>query len=150
MTATLDDASIKDLGRLYEIEKECFDEEAFSRRQIASLLTDYNSVSLVVKENGKIVGFIIGIIHFDKHVASGHILTIDTARAHRRRGVAQMLLSEIEKIFASKGVKECLLEVREDNAAALNLYRKLGYDKIGKLKNYYGKADGVYLRKILT
>jgi ribosomal protein S18 acetylase RimI-like enzyme len=40
--------------------------------------------------------------------------------------------------------------VREDNIAALGLYRKLGYEKIAKLKSYYGKANGIYLRKSLA
>ena len=41
-------------------------------------------------------------------------------------------------------------EVREDNIKALSLYEKAGYQTIGKLKNYYGKADGLYLSKNLA
>jgi ribosomal protein S18 acetylase RimI-like enzyme len=79
----------------------------------------------------------------------GHILTVDIAPSYRRRGIAQKLLREIEAIFKEKGVKECRLEVREDNAAALNLYQKLGYKKVGKLEKYYGDAHGLYLKKAL-
>jgi ribosomal protein S18 acetylase RimI-like enzyme len=46
-------------------------------------------------------------------------------------------------------VKECHLEVREDNAAALSLYRKLGYAKVGTLKKYYGTKHGLYHKKSL-
>jgi ribosomal protein S18 acetylase RimI-like enzyme len=59
-------------------------------------------------------------------------------------------MQEIEKIFKEKGANACRLEVREDNVAALNLYKKLGYKKIAKLKNYYGNAHGIYLKKDLT
>jgi ribosomal-protein-alanine N-acetyltransferase len=149
MTIILEDASLRDLDRLCEIEKECFDEEAFSKREIACFLTDYNSVSLVAKEKDKVVGFVIGTICFNKHTVSGHIFTIDVSPEHRRKGIAQMLFSAVEDIFVQKGVKDCVLEAREDNIAALSLYRKLGYTEMGKLKNYYGRANGVCLKKVL-
>jgi ribosomal-protein-alanine N-acetyltransferase len=69
--------------------------------------------------------------------------------AHRRKGIGARLLSEMERLFREKGVKVCRLEVREDNLRALELYRKFGYDEIGKLRNYYGSAHGIYLRKAL-
>ena len=150
MSVTIEDASIRHLDRLYEIEMECFEREAFTKQQIAHLLTDYNSVSLVAKVNGEIVGFIIGMIYLERNSLTGHILTIDISLIHRRKGSAQKLLREIEKIFTEKGVKACRLEVREDNIAALRLYQKFGYKKVAKLKNYYGNAHGIYLKKDLT
>lgn len=150
MTVTLQDAPLKCLERLYEIEKECFVEEAFTKKQISLLLTDYNSVSLIAKENGQIIGFIVGMIYPDGKTVNGHILTIDVSRSHRRKGVGQMLLREMENIFIQKGVQACLLEVREDNVAAISLYHKLGYEEIGRLENYYGNANGIYFKKIFA
>lgn len=150
MTVTVQDASVKCLERLYEIEKECFVEEAFTKKQIALLLTDYNSVSLTAKENGEIVGFIVGMLCPDGKAVNGHILTIDVSLSHRRKGIGQMLLQEMESIFAQKGVQACLLEVREGNVAAISLYHKLGYEEIWRLENYYGNAHGIYLKKILA
>jgi ribosomal-protein-alanine N-acetyltransferase len=150
MSITVEDASIRHLDKLYEIEMECFKREAFTKQQIANLLTDYNSVSLVAKANGEIVGFIIGMIYLERNSLTGHILTIDISPIHRRKGIAQKLLQEIEKIFKGKGVKTCRLEVREDNIAALRLYQKFGYKKVAKLENYYGNAHGICLKKDLT
>lgn len=150
MTLTIEDASIRHLDRLYDIEMKCFKEEAFTKQQIAQLLTSYNSISLVAKENNEIIGFIIGMIILENNVSAGHVLTIDVEPTHRRKGVGVKLLKEIEKIFKTKGVKVCCLEAREDNVPALNLYRKLGYEKAGKLEHYYGRAHGVALKKILS
>jgi len=150
MKITIEDASIKQLDELYKIEMECFKREAFSKQHIANLLSDYNCISLVAKTNGKIVGFIIGMIHIERNALVGHILTVDVSPSHRRRGIAQRLLQKLEEIFKEKGVKSCRLEVREDNIAALKLYQKLGYKKIGKLENYYGDAHGIYFRKELS
>jgi len=150
MKITIETASIRHLDRLYAIEKECFEKEAFSKQQIASLLSDYNSISLIAKTNSEIVGYIIGMIYYERKMPVGHILTIDVATAYRQKGIAQRLLLETEKIFKEKGLRAVCLEVREDNIAALKLYQKLGYKKIAKLENYYGNAHGIYLKKDLT
>jgi ribosomal-protein-alanine N-acetyltransferase len=150
MSVSVEDASVKCLDRLYEIEKECFDKEAFTRMQIAQLLTNYNSVGLIARVNGEIVGFIVGVIYVDRKAVNGHILTIDVSPLHRRRGIGRILLQEMESILRKKGVQACLLEVREDNAPAIGLYRKLGYEEIGRLKNYYANANGICLKKVLA
>lgn len=150
MTAVIEDARIRDLDRLHEIEIECFREEAFTKNQIAQLLKEYNCVSLVARIEGMIAGFIIGMIYVDRKALNAHILTIDVSPAYRRRGIGQMLIQEIEQIFRGKGVKASHLEVREDNAAAINLYRKSGYKNVGELKNYYGNANGIYFKKALA
>lgn len=150
MTAVVGDASLRDLDRLYDIETECFKEEAFTKAQIAELLRDYNSIGLVARVDGQIVGFVIGMIYVDGRALQGHICTIEVLPNFRRQGIGEKLLQEIEEIFRQKMVKASALEVREDNVPAIELYRKLGYDKIGRLKNYYGSAHGLYLRKTLA
>jgi len=148
MLTKIEKASIEDLDRLYEIEMKCFETEAFTKQQIAYLLT--NSVILVSKVKDEIVGFVIGKTYIDKKPATGQILTIDVSPKHRRKGIGQRLLQEIEKTFKDKGIRMCFLEARENNFVALSLYQKLGYKKVGRLGNYYGNADGMRLRKVLT
>ncbi len=142
-------ASKRDLGELYELEKKCFASEAFSKNQICDLLDDYNSVCLKAREDGKIVGFIIGNLHPNRRFTAMHILTIDVLPERRRMGVGHSLILEIERVFKSRGAKISNLEVREDNEAAIMLYRKLGYTEIGRLRNYYGMVNGLYFEKAL-
>lgn len=150
MPITIETASNRQLDRLYQIEKECFSEEAFSKQQIANLLMDYNTISLIAVEKGNIIGFIIGAIYSERNAANGHVLTIDVSPQHQRKGVGSKLLQELEKILAQRNIKTCRLEVKENNIKALGLYEKAGYQRIGRLKNYYGNADGLYLQKDLT
>ncbi|MEM3378561.1 MAG: ribosomal protein S18-alanine N-acetyltransferase [Candidatus Bathyarchaeia archaeon] len=149
MAIKIEDATIRLLDKLYEIEKQCFEREAFTKQQLAYLLADYNTVGLVARFNDEITGFVMARIGIERNMMFGHILTVNVAPAYRRRGIAQRLLVEIESMLREKGVKECRLEVREDNVAALNLYRKLGYKVVGKLEKYYGVAHGLYLGKSL-
>jgi len=149
-TVRIEDASITHLDRLFEIEMECFKSEAFTKQQIAHLLTNKNCISLVAKENDKIIGFIIGMVYVEDNVLTGHVLTIDVSPSYRRKGIGIKLLQELEKIFIDKQVKVSRLEVREDNIAALGLYQKLGYKKVGKLHHYYGDAHGILFEKALA
>ncbi|MGB9741093.1 MAG: ribosomal protein S18-alanine N-acetyltransferase [Candidatus Bathyarchaeia archaeon] len=150
MQVTIEDATTKHLDRLYDIEKKCFKSEAFTKQQIANLLADYNSISLIAKANGEIVGFVIGVLYKQNGKTVGHILTVDVLPEHRRKGIGSRLLNEIEAIFRGKGASICVLEVREDNVAAFRLYQKLNYRKVATLKHYYGSAHGIFLRKDLT
>ena len=149
MEISVEDASVRFLDELYEIEKQSFKEEAFSKRQIAYLLADYNAISIVARVEGKISGFVIGRIDLVWGRPVGHIMTLDVAPTLRRRGVATRLMLETEKILRQKGIRECFLEVRENNVAALGLYTKLGYCRVSDLEHYYGREHGLYLRKTL-
>jgi len=150
MLPTIEKASIEHLDTLHEIEMKCFETEAFTKQQIAHLLTDSNSVSLVSKMESEIVGFVIGKIYTNKKPATAHILTIDVSPKHRQKGVGRSLLQEIEKTFKHKGIKICCLEARANNIEALGLYRKSGYKMVGRLEKYYGDVHGIRLRKVLV
>jgi ribosomal-protein-alanine N-acetyltransferase len=147
MEIKIETASIRLLDKLCEIEEQCFDQEAFSKRQITYLLADYNTIALAAKANSEIVGFIIAQIEIDNNTLFGHIITINVMPTCRRKRIASKMLKEIEDLLKQKGISECHLEVREDNAVALKLYLNSGYQKIGRLEKYYGKAHGLYLKK---
>jgi ribosomal protein S18 acetylase RimI-like enzyme len=151
MQVKIETATARNLNDLYLIERQCFNEEAFSKQQINYLLSDYNTISLVAKVDDATAGFVIAHLEIEGDSdVFGHIITLNVAGAFRHKGVAQALLGEIEKILLQKGISECRLEVRENNEAALKLYKKLGYLEIGKLEHYYGKAHGLYLKKRLS
>jgi [ribosomal protein S18]-alanine N-acetyltransferase len=150
MQVKIETATTRHLNELYAIEQQCFDEEAFSRQQINYLLSDYNTISLLAKVEDVTAGFVIAHLEIDDASVFGHIITLNVASAFRRKGIAQALLGEIENSLKQKGISECRLEVRENNSAALKLYKKLGYLEIGKLEHYYGKMHGLYLKKVLS
>jgi ribosomal-protein-alanine acetyltransferase len=149
MDLKIETATIRLLDELYALEEECFDQEAFSKRQIAYLLTDYNSIALMAKVESSIVGFVIAQVEVEENTEFGHIITLNIAPKRRHQRIATNLLKEIESILKRKGITECRLEVREDNHAAIKLYKTLGYQTVGKLENYYGAKHGLYLKKIL-
>lgn len=150
MSITVEPATLDDLEKLHRIERECFTIEAFTKEQMTRLLESPHTTSLVAWINGAVVGFIIGSIENLNETRVGHVYTLDVAVEHRRKGVGLRLLQELEGIFAKKGVKICCLEVRFNNVAARELYRKQGYTEVAPLKNYYYKGvHGIRLEKKL-
>jgi ribosomal protein S18 acetylase RimI-like enzyme len=145
----IETATIKLLDKLYEIEKQSFQREAFSKRLIGYLLKDYNAINLVARLDGEIVGFAIGRIEEEAGMLYGHVFTLETLPSYRHKGVGQKLLNLLEDMFSARGAVESRLEVREDNLAAISLYLKLGYEKANKIEGYYGNATGFFFKKIL-
>jgi ribosomal-protein-alanine acetyltransferase len=150
MELSIETPTIRDVEHLVRIEKECFDEEAFSKQHVLNLVTSYNSITLVAKNKEKIIGFIIGTIYYERKELVGHVLTIDVSKGYRRKGIAMILLDKIEEMFRGQSVAACGLEVREDNIPAIRLYEKTGYTRIALLENYYGRINGLYFRKSLV
>jgi len=150
MLLKIEQAKLNDLDALYNIERECFTVEVFTKEQIAYFLESPNAVSLVANVNQEIVGFIVGMIESYGRVTVGHVYTIDVAPKHRRVGVGLKLLDELEHVFLKKGVKTSYLEVRIDNKAARELYRKKGYTELEPLENFYAKGrHGLRMKKEL-
>ena len=62
---------------------------------------------------------------------------IATAALHRRTGVATALLAAVERVAAEGGAERLLLEVREDNVAALAFYDRAGFAEFARRRRYY-------------
>jgi [ribosomal protein S18]-alanine N-acetyltransferase len=65
------------------------------------------------------------------------ILTIAVAARFRRRGVGRALLERQSAQLAASGVRNLFLEVETGNAAALALYARMGFARIGERPGYY-------------
>ena len=142
-------AQISQLGNLSEIEAHCFGKEAYSKQQLEYLLEDRDTTSFIAMKGLDLVGFIIARVDLNRSFRFGHIITLDVLEQWRRKGIAQKLLKRVEMKFMKMGLRESKLEVREDNDAALALYRKMSYEIIGRLEWYYEDAHGLYLKKNL-
>jgi len=80
-----------------------------------------------------IIGFVIA------HLLSveSHILNIAVDPAHQGKGFGRVLLYAILNYAAERGGSRAVLEVRESNLRAQELYRSVGFEIVGHRKNYY-------------
>jgi ribosomal-protein-alanine N-acetyltransferase len=74
------------------------------------------------------------------------IHTIGVDPAYQGRGIGRRMLEELLNIAADSVVH---LEVRTDNAAAIALYRSVGFTDVGLRKRYYriSGADAYTMRR---
>ncbi len=138
------------LDECWRLDQRCFvDGEAYSRDTFEYLLNSSDSVSYraVTGDGGTMIGFIVGIVEPE---FTGHITTIGVAPEHRRRGVANRMLSKVEDGFRRRHVRVMRLEVRSVNNGAQELYRRHGYVVTQRLPRYYSNGgDGLLMVKSL-
>jgi ribosomal protein S18 acetylase RimI-like enzyme len=66
----------------------------------------------------------------------GMVKNVFVAESHRRRGVGRYLMQRILEICARSQFRHVLLKVRPHAAAAQNLYRSIGFEKIAEGTDY--------------
>lgn len=110
---------------------------AFTRPWTEQTLTDalYNdTVSLVVAEGED--GTVLGYGEVSVILDEGCLEKIVVDAKFRRQGVAEEILNAFLR-FGRANLAFLTLEVRENNEAAIALYKKLGFETVGRRKNYY-------------
>jgi len=82
------------------------------------------------------------VVWFSVVQDEAEIIDIRVGEAFRRTGIGESLLTQsFEKLRLSE-IRSVFIEVRSSNTAALALYEKLGFAKMGRRKNYYKTAAG--------
>jgi len=84
-------------------------------------------------ENPKVIGMIVVWLIMDE----AHIATIAVHPEYRERGIGRQILLTALRECAAQGADSATLEVRERNAIAIDMYRKLGFEVVGRRKRYY-------------
>ena len=74
------------------------------------------------------------------------ILTLAVAPAARGRGLGRRLMQAAIARARELVAETMFLEVGTENPAALALYARLGFAKVGMRKAYYGSGDALVLR----
>ena len=136
--------ALSDLNELYQLDMRCFiDGEAYERETFRFLLNNPKAISRQIRSDyEEMAAFGIGVIGEN---GIGHITTVGVAPEYRRRGLARLILHEIERSFAARSVATIRLEVRINNQAAQQLYEQIGYVIIQRMGKYYSNGDDGYL-----
>ena len=141
-----------DFETLWRIDQRCFPRGiSYSQLELNSFIKKRHAITLVaelqnetvqVKVTGSdknvisdiIAGFVIA--HSVRH-KYGRILTLDILPEARRAGLGTRLMTDCEQRLQSQGCTEVYLETAVNNEPALRLYRKLGYEILRTLPEYY-------------
>jgi len=92
----------------------------------------------VCRSDEEILGYFILMMAADE----AHLLNIVVAPTHQGKKLGAYLLHQAMMMAQDAGGRILLLEVRPSNAAALALYRRVGFRQIGVRRNYYRDTEG--------
>lgn len=98
---------------------------------------------MVVDEQGRVVG--VARLHLVSAEES-QIRYMAVIEAHRRKGLATMMLESLEAIARQEGVKRVILNARK---SATNFYENLGYVVTGDAPEIFGSIPHVQMCKSL-
>lgn len=119
-----------DLREVLLIEETAFadpwPEEAFSR--------DIVDGGFCLIDDDKLIGYVFTLCVLDEC----SLINVAIRPGEQRRGYGEFMLKEvIRHLYHERRIRMYYLDVRESNAAAIRLYSKLGFGKLGIRKNYY-------------
>ena len=134
MTTTLRRLRWWDIDACLGLEQELFEGDAWSAELFWSELAQHESRHYVVAVDGdRIVGY-AGLAVTDDE---GYVQTIGVATEAQRRGIGSALMTELMGAAAARCATRVGLEVRTDNTAAHELYRRFGFAPVGVRRGYY-------------
>lgn len=127
-----------------ELEKLCFS-DPWSINSISTELTNPLSTWLVATQNGEVLGYVGAQSVLD----GADMMNIAVHPDHRMQGIGFALIEKLIPQLQQRDVISLSLEVRVSNESAIGLYRKMGFEVIGKRPGYYRnpREDAYIMRK---
>ncbi len=138
-----------DFDRVLQLEQVLFGAGAWTYGMLADELGGLGRWYVVAEPTGPDAAAVYGPgpkpvvgyagLWFDGDVAQ--VMTIGVDPAYQRHGVGRALLHALVERSRQLKADAVLLEVRVDNEAALHLYEKAGFERIGLRRRYYQPED---------
>jgi ribosomal-protein-alanine N-acetyltransferase len=134
---TIRDATQRDMQAVLGIEYKCF-KDPYPLALLNRLRVMHPGGFLVAVADGKVVGYVIGVIRWG---TTGHILAIGIDPSYRRQQIGSALMERVINRLRARGAKTIRLEVRKSNLGAQQFYLKLGFREMGEIPYYYEDGE---------
>lgn len=140
----VEEMSREDLGAVLAIERRCFPSPWPRSAFEQELKSSYGRCLVARQTAGPARGYVMFWILQDEILINNIAVDPD----HRRRGIGGRLL---DTALAQGGEARCriaYLEVRPSNESAIHLYRRRGFEVIGRRRGYYSdtREDALVMR----
>ncbi|OBV40783.1 ribosomal protein S18-alanine N-acetyltransferase [Janthinobacterium psychrotolerans] len=104
---------------------------------VDSLNSDYPA-RVLRDPDGALLGYFLLMLVVDE----AHLLNVAVDGAIQGQGLGRFLLDQACHCARQQGMVSMLLEVRPSNTRALDIYRRYGFEQIGRRKGYYPASNG--------
>jgi ribosomal-protein-alanine N-acetyltransferase len=143
--------SKRDMPAVMALERELFPDDAWTPEMFATEFAQPASrrLYLVAEEDNTLIGY-AGMMFTGGPQADVVTLAVDPS--HWGLGTGTALLTALLNEAGNRGCTEVLLEVREDNPRARQLYLRHGFTEVGIRRGYYQPSgvNAVVMRKGLA
>jgi ribosomal protein S18 acetylase RimI-like enzyme len=139
MAADIRLARASDVDALLAIENAVFETDRLSRKSFRRLIGSSSAAVSVAEAGGRIAGY--SVVLFREGSPTARLYSVAAAPGFSGQGIGRLLISAAERAAAKRGRHSLRLEVREDNARAIAIYRHAGFEPIGREPDYY--QDGM-------
>ena len=145
-------ATESDIQSLADLDDECFDtyyykKTKFSESDFQGYLRRGKSVLLVAVEDSCLIGYVAGTLRASGARSIAHLDSIAVCSTARNKGLGDRLLNLFIERAKQQGRHIILLEVAKANKEGLDFFCKRGFERIGNLPEYYGRAlDGILMQ----
>lgn len=140
----VDAARLRDARRIAELHGSSF-HRGWGESEVEQLLSERNVLAHCLRRGKRMLGFIISRMAADE----AEILSVAIDPAWRGRGLSRKLLATHLGHLAGHGIRNVFLEVEENNAPAVTLYRHAGFQTVGRREQYYRAANGQLLNALI-
>jgi len=143
-TYSIHPLTIDHLKEVLRLNVRCFRKgDNYTKHTFDYLLKEPRTISYrIVAAGGELVAFAFVMINEN---GSAHLTTIGVAPEHRRRGLAQKMLTHLENAIRAREIGTVVLEVRVGNTGAQELYRRNGYMIVQRINKYYNNGEACFL-----
>ncbi|MFD4326690.1 ribosomal protein S18-alanine N-acetyltransferase [Nocardioides sp. NPDC058538] len=134
-----------DVDAIAALELEAFPDDAWTPEYLQVAIDGKMPtvrILAAVDDAGTVIGHALVSVVYE----IAELQRIATAEEQRRRGIGRVLLGACIDLAREEGAERILLEVREDNTAALPFYDRAGFVEIDRRERYYRDgATGIVL-----
>jgi ribosomal-protein-alanine N-acetyltransferase len=127
---------LDDLTHVLEIDRLSFP-VPWPERSYRYELTENPASNMLVAESNGPVHRVVGFIGCWLIADEVHISTLAVHPSFRGQGIGRVLLEATLDQSVHRGAEIATLEVRVSNTTAINLYRKMGFEVVGRRPGYY-------------
>ena len=132
-----------DIPAVHAIETSIFMTDPWSVEQFWSELSQPTRKYFVAAVDETIVGYAGSFVLSPE----ADVQTIGVAVDHQGQGIGALLLTTLIEQAIQAQATQLILEVRSDNAAAIAMYQRFGFERISSRPNYYAPdVDALIMR----
>ena len=131
-----------DIASLVRLEKICFkkyyEEHRFGEAEFAYYMRSSLAIICVATLESAVTGYVAGLVRRSRKRLLANLDSIAVLPDARGQGICGRLLRRFTREAKEKGCVRIVITVAVDNKEGMQYFMKRGFDKIRRLRSYYG------------